>query len=44
MTVSSTVPRNLALLVAILALGFVFAAYLQPEMIVSLAAQLWACF
>lgn len=33
-------PRLLALLV----LGLVFLAYLQPALMLSLANQLWACF
>ncbi len=29
---------------AMVALGVVFASYLQPDMVMQLAAQVWACF
>ena len=29
---------------ALVALGLVFASYLQPDMVVKLATQLWNCF
>ncbi len=41
---SSTARRRIAIAAALLALGLVFAWYLQPELLVSLATQLWACF
>jgi hypothetical protein len=30
--------------VALLALGLVFAAYLQPDLMLDLANRLWSCF
>ena len=34
----------LAWLLALTALGLVFAAYARPELVLVLATQLWACF
>lgn len=36
--------RLLAWTAALVVLGAVFAAYLQPSLMVELANQLWACF
>ena len=36
--------RPLAWAAALLALALVFAAYLQPAMVFSIANQLWSCF
>ena len=36
--------RSLIWLVALAAMAGVFALYLQPEMLRTLADQLWACF
>ena len=36
--------RGLAWIVAALALLAVFAAYLRPDLAMTLANQLWACF
>jgi hypothetical protein len=37
-------PRWALILLALLALGLVFLAYLQPTMMVQLSEQIWACF
>ena len=36
--------RLLAWAAALLALALVFAAYLRPAMVFSIAGQLWSCF
>jgi hypothetical protein len=36
--------RLLAWAAALLALALVFAAYLRPAMVFSVASQLWSCF
>jgi hypothetical protein len=36
--------RGLAYTAAGAALGLVFAAYLRPDLVMTLANQLWACF
>ncbi len=40
----ATATRVLAYALALLALLAVFSLYLQPEFMVSLAQQVWACF
>jgi hypothetical protein len=40
----SPLRRSLAWLVVGVVLALVFAAYLRPDMAMSLANQLWACF
>jgi hypothetical protein len=37
-------PRLLAYTVALILLLLVFSLYLQPEFMVTMAQQLWACF
>jgi hypothetical protein len=45
MQVNSTVVKHvLTWVMAALALGAVFLAYLRPEFIVDLANQIWLCF
>jgi hypothetical protein len=39
-----TLRRALAYSVAVAALLLVFAAYLRPDLVMTLANQLWACF
>ena len=39
-----TTRRTLAWTVAALALAAVFAAYLDPHLVVDLATRVWACF